>query len=249
MHLPIITAHSGCEGTARDSRESLERAIALGADAAEVDVRRALDGTLYISHDRQETAEGKLTLEAVFRTRRQTPLRLNCDIKEPFAVSGVLDLALRFDFGPDRLILTGSVSPELLALERAVTAGAGIWLNIEEALKFPCVARLFAAGEEDRFPALMADAKPFVLGMLAEAETVRSLCRLLKTLGAAGVNLPCAVLTEELRMALREAEIPISVWTVNDPAALDRCLALEVGNITTLAVSTALERRRRYVER
>ena len=66
---PMITAHSGCEGTARDSMESVELALALGADAIEMDIRRAPDGLLYISHDRQTGSEieSKHTLEAVFR--------------------------------------------------------------------------------------------------------------------------------------------------------------------------------------
>ena len=64
---PMITAHSGCEGTARDSMESVELALALGADAIEMDIRRAPDGLLYISHDRQTGSEieSKHTLEAL----------------------------------------------------------------------------------------------------------------------------------------------------------------------------------------
>ena len=89
---PMITAHSGCEGTARDSMESVELALALGADAVEMDIRRAPDGLLYSSHDRQTGSEiaKKHPLEAVFRRIADTPMKVNSDIKEPFAIPGVL---------------------------------------------------------------------------------------------------------------------------------------------------------------
>ena len=41
MRIPMITAHSGCEGTARDSLDSVECAIRLGADVVEMDIRKA----------------------------------------------------------------------------------------------------------------------------------------------------------------------------------------------------------------
>ena len=89
---PMITAHSGCEGTARDSMESVELALALGADAIEMDIRRAPDGLLYISHDRQTGSEiaKKHTLEAVFRRIADTPMKFNCDIKSLLPSPGCL---------------------------------------------------------------------------------------------------------------------------------------------------------------
>lgn len=247
MDIPIITGHSGCEQTPRDSMESIERAIACGADAVEMDVRRAPDGTLYISHDRQ-TQEGtakKPTLEDVFRRLRDTRLMLNCDIKEPFALCGALDLAAGFGFGPERLIVTGYVSPEQLALEPAIAERAGVFLNVEEVLKFIAMGALCAGKGEASFPQLMRDAKPFVLEMLRDGDfALPSLIRLTHALGARGLNLPHAELTSPLFEALDAEGILCSVWTVNEPAELERCLRLGVYNITTLCVRAAVERRR-----
>ena len=48
---PLITAHSGCEGTGIDTMESVEKALLFGADAVEIDVRMDPFGDLRISHD------------------------------------------------------------------------------------------------------------------------------------------------------------------------------------------------------
>ena len=242
--MPMITGHSGCEGTPRDSMESLERAIQYGADAVEMDVRRAADGTLYISHDRQYGAavREKATLEDVFRRLRNTDLKLNCDIKEPFALCETLDIAERFGFGPDRLILSGAVSPEQLAIEPTVVERASVFLNIEEALKFLYMGKLYAEQDEAHFPQLMADAKPFVLSMREDERCVAALIRMVKALSVRCINMPHQILTRELANMLHNADIGCSVWTVNEAADLDRCLELGVDNITTLAVRTAIER-------
>ena len=67
MPVPYITAHSGCENTPQDSMASVEKALLLGTDIVEMDVRKAPDGVLRISHDRLDQAgyADKLTLEAV----------------------------------------------------------------------------------------------------------------------------------------------------------------------------------------
>ena len=54
---PLITAHAGCEDTARDSVESVRAGIASGADIAEVDVRLSSFGTLVFSHDKKNDEE------------------------------------------------------------------------------------------------------------------------------------------------------------------------------------------------
>ena len=246
MKAPLITAHSGCEQTPRDSMESVERAIALGADAIEMDIRRAADGTLYVSHDRQMggAVREKATLETVFRRIQDTGLKINCDIKEAFALCGTLDMAERFGLGSDRLILSGSVSPELLAMEPSITERASVFLNIEEVLKFLYMGNLYAKQDEARFPLLMTDAKLFVLEMRKDERCVAAMIRLMKALHVHTLNMPHDILTMELAETLRAEDITCSVWTVNEVADLDRCLQLGVDNITTLAVRTAMERRK-----
>ena len=58
---PIITAHSGCEGTPDNSLEHIRTAIASGAECLEIDVHEH-NGTLYLTHDAQGNYEGCPTL-------------------------------------------------------------------------------------------------------------------------------------------------------------------------------------------
>lgn len=248
MIVPLITAHSGCEQTPQDSMDSIERAIELGADVVEMDIRRAADGTVYISHDRQYGAavREKFTLEDVFRRIQDTGLKINCDIKESFVLCDTLDIAERFHFGPDRLILSGSVSPEQLAMEPGITERANVFLNIEEVLKFLYMGRMCAEQNEKSFPLLMTNAKPFVMNMLQDEHWIASMLRLMKALNVHAINMPHAALTAPLAEVFREEGIRTSVWTVNEAADIDRCLALNVDNITTRAVRTALDRRQAH---
>lgn len=243
---PWITAHSGCENTPQDSMDSVEYAIRSGADAVEMDIRRAPDGTLYISHDRREGEEigRKITLEAVFRRIAGTELKINCDIKEPFAIPGVLTLAKQYSLGKDRLILTGAVSPELLAMEPSVTENASVYLNVEEALKFIGMGRLWEGSGEVSFPDYANAPKPYVMDLLEEESAVMSMIRLMKALGVAGINLNHRLLTKELAELFRREGIPFSLWTPADVESITRCLKLEPANITTVTVELALKLRR-----
>jgi len=87
----LITAHSGCDGTPDNSLEFISHALRSGADALEVDVRAAQDGTLYLSHDRTDAACPKLS--QAFPMLRSRPMRINCDLKQPGLEEAVLALA------------------------------------------------------------------------------------------------------------------------------------------------------------
>lgn len=247
MKLPQITGHSGCEGTARDSLASIDCAEALGADAVEVDVRCGTSGIVRISHDRLTNlaAEEKPTLEDVFRRLETTGLRLNCDIKEPFAIPEVLRMAGCFGFDRTRLILSGSVSAELMVLEPEIGEKSSVYLNIEEALKFLRMRDLQECGQEARFEELISRAQSFIPNVLTEAEA-DSLLRMIAPLNIWGINLPHRILTPELAKNFHKKGIRLSAWTVNEPDDLERCIALGVDNITTLAVKTAITHRQAY---
>ena len=240
---PWITAHSGCEGTLRDSMESVEIALALGADAIEMDIRRAPDGLLYISHDRHaggETAQ-KHTLEEVFCRIADTDLKFNCDIKEPFAIPGVVKMAKRYGLGPDRLILTGAVLPALLEEESWVTKESSVWLNVDLALKYLYMQRLFAEADTLQAPPQLH--KEQEAQLLQQPQVLQNVVELAACLGARGINLRHAYATQALVEKLHEKGLLCSVWTLKEAQAIDRVLRLQVDNVTTTTVSLARERR------
>ena len=99
----MITAHSGCEGTEIDSLESVEKAIELGADVVEVDVRVGRWGTPRISHNELTILNNnqKIALADVLKKVVDTSLKVNFDIKEPEAVIKVFEVAKRFNMPPE----------------------------------------------------------------------------------------------------------------------------------------------------
>ena len=54
------------------------------------------------------------------------------------------------------------------------------------------------------------------------------------------VNMPKIMLNTPIAAALRDAGIPLSVWTVNEPELIRVCLTEDVSNITTRYIRRAL---------
>jgi glycerophosphoryl diester phosphodiesterase len=217
--------------------ESVEIALALGADAIEMDIRRAPDDLLYISHDRRTGSEigEKHTLETVFRRIVDTPMKFNCDIKEPCAIAGVVRMAKQFGFGPDRLILTGAVLPALLEEEPWITQECSVWLNVDLALKYLYMEQLL--GSE----CILSKEREGEL--LRQESCVMAVVDLAKRLGVKGINLRHAHAHQTLVERLHENGLLCSVWTLKETTAIDRVLQLQVDNVTTTTVALTLERK------
>ncbi len=251
MNAPWITAHSGCEQLPQDSLESVECALELKADVVEMDIRRARDGRMYISHNACTGAEAeqKVSLEQVFEKISGTCLRINCDVKEAFAVCGTLDMASRWNIPREQLIMTGSVSAETLAMEPTVTERAQVYLNLEEALKYFRIPDLFRGEIENQFSSLMQTGLPFVRTMLQNDRNLEYLIGLAKHLRVSGINMPHETVTESIMKRFHEEKILCSVWTVNDEQDMDRCLDLNVRNITTRNVRLAMKHRDLWIQK
>lgn len=245
MPVPYITAHSVCENTPQDSMASVEKALLLGADIVEMDVRKAPDGVLRISHDRLDQAgyADKLTLEAVISRILDTPLSLNCDLKEPSTLYDVLAMAERLGFARERLILSGCTSPEQLARDDSLVRRARVFLNIEEVLKILYLSERLP-GYDTRFSELMTSPWRFLGSCLLTDERLDQIVLFAKTLGVEGINLPIRCLTDQLVETFRKSGTETSVWTVNDEEGLERCIRAGARNITTRTPGLALEKRR-----
>lgn len=245
MPVPYITAHSGCENTPQDSMASVEKALLLGVDIAEMDVRKAPNGVLRVSHNQLDQAGygEKLTLEAVFSRIKDTSLSLNCDLKEPSTLYDVLTMAAQFGFARERLILSGCTSPEQLARDDSLVRRARIYLNIEEVLKFLYLSERLP-GYDFRFSELMTSPWSFLESYLLTDARLDKIVLFAQTLGVEGINLPIRCLTDQLVEKFQKAGTEISVWTVNDEQDIERCIRAGAQNITTLTPGLALEKRR-----
>ncbi|HEX4818475.1 MAG TPA: glycerophosphodiester phosphodiesterase family protein [Nonomuraea sp.] len=230
---PLAFAHRGgaAEG-AENTVAAFERAIALGYTYLETDAHATSDGVLVAFHDhtldRVTDRRGRvseLPYKAVRRARiggvHEIPLledllgswpeaRFNIDVKEAAAIAPLAE-AIRHTNAYDRVCLT-SFSDERLALARA------------------------AMGRE-----VCSALGPRGVAALRAAATTSGYGRLLARLTRAQV--PCAqvpigfrglrVTTPPLIHTAHALGMQVHVWTINDPARMERLLDLGVDGIMT----------------
>jgi glycerophosphoryl diester phosphodiesterase len=95
--LTRIVAHRGASHEAPENTlAAFAKAIEIGADMIEFDVRRASDGTLVISHDPVRGSASQLpTLEETLRLTRGR-IHLDVELKEPGCERDAIDLLLQY---------------------------------------------------------------------------------------------------------------------------------------------------------
>ncbi|GHV95979.1 hypothetical protein AGMMS50293_22990 [Spirochaetia bacterium] len=247
-----ITAHSGCDGTADDSLESIEAAIRYGADVAEVDIRRNRQGVLVLSHDEDTSREypGHFTLAEAFALIAQDGrIAVNCDIKETDTLPAILELAGSMGLGPERVILTGSTTPAMVENNPGLAKKAAPWIGIEDT-----VMELYRAGDACFKPyqnlidstgenpdRLLYALEPHIKALI---EPVIRRCL---GLGIKVINVPHREQIMAVIPLLKAQGMAASIWTVNDSASLERLFRLGVLNITTRNTPLAVESRARAI--
>ena len=255
---PMVTAHSGCEGTGIDTMDSIEKALEFGADAIEIDIRMDPFGDLRISHDPLSIEDyfRKNPLEDVFRMIKPTSLLINFDIKEQEALYKTLDAALDFGFPTERLIFTGCTDPDLLIGNAGITGKANFFLNLEKVLISVILNRKEEFGRDivqtltsQPYVILLDDKTEIpniflpeavelrhkietISGILSEKIFEDTVLTYRKT-GAAAANLPKFLLVTDIAKMLKSDDIALSVWTVDEPDLIQKCVETGVQNITT----------------
>jgi glycerophosphoryl diester phosphodiesterase len=109
-----IVAHRGASSEAPENTlAAFARAIELGADMIEFDVRRATDGKLAISHDPIRGPAPLPTLEDTLRLT-QGRIELDVELKEPDCEQDAINLLLRY-FPLRDFCITSFLAPSLRA--------------------------------------------------------------------------------------------------------------------------------------
>lgn len=98
--LPAIAAHRGwhADGAPENSIAALERAVAGGADAVEIDIRRTTNGTMVVRHDfhpGDSMLPGEATLDDWARRAGELGARVIAEFKEPGYEREALDAITR----------------------------------------------------------------------------------------------------------------------------------------------------------
>jgi glycerophosphoryl diester phosphodiesterase len=93
--LTLIVAHRGASLEAPENTlAAFEKAIEIGADMIEFDVRRAPTGVLVVSHDPVQDAKGLPTLEQTLRITKGR-IKLDVELKEPGCERDAIELLVR----------------------------------------------------------------------------------------------------------------------------------------------------------
>ena len=265
MNKTMITAHSGCEGTGIDTMDSIEKAMEIGADAIEIDVRLDPFGSLRISHD-PLSIDGYLKknlLEEVFQKISQTSMKINFDLKEAKALYKTVEAAEMLGFPKERMILTGAATPDDLLDDRALSGRAAFFLNVSHVLKYVYIHRreefteelfmmlmeeplMLIIDEDTPVPDMyLSDAKRIRQKLFAVPKTLREkikedTLRVFQKTQAEALNLPKILVDTKFVKMLNGAGVPLSFWTVNEPDLIRHCLDMKVYNITTRTPRSAI---------
>jgi glycerophosphoryl diester phosphodiesterase len=140
--LTQIVAHRGASFEAPENTlAAFERAIEVGADMIEFDVRRSLNGGLLISHD--PIREPGPQVPALEETLRVTAGRIQLDVelKEPGCERDAIELLLRY-FPLEHFCITSFLAPvlrEIRALNPRIRTGL-IFATWNESVRAMCLS-------------------------------------------------------------------------------------------------------------
>jgi len=228
---PLILGHRGAPADAPENTlRSFALALEQGADGVELDVQRAADGVPVVIHDP--------TLDRTTRAHGQVAAH-------PWSALERLTLA------------------HLPSLEQAAAwaAAAGAWLNVEikaERVEEATVRVLRAAGLlprtvissfDPRIVRRVGEVEPDVLRFLLTDSWDEEVLATVADCGAQGVCLRVDAAHHLALEVLRNEDLPVIVWTVDDPARIRELLAWGVAGIITNHPRLAAQVRREPVSR
>jgi glycerophosphoryl diester phosphodiesterase len=188
---PLVIAHRGaCWDEPENTLPAFERAIEVGADYVEFDVRAAPDGTLVCAHDRVRTQPPPQvptlddTLEALAGR-----IGLAVEIKEPAVTNRVVETLREHDADAERVLIVSSYARALDAARRQRT-DLRMVLHLGTRRPDPTAAtRFWGVGFENRTARPRVIALAQSLGLATTVYTVNEPRRMLElaTLGVTGI--------------------------------------------------------------
>lgn len=224
---PLVTAHSGCLGSAPNGRRHLELALEARADVIELDLRLSADREIVLVHDDAIAGPGGVSLP--ISTTGHGEL-----LEAARAAGGellTLGEALDFLAGREAMLNLDAKEGEAALAAAPILRRRGIldrvlFSGLEEA-----EARELRAGQPDVRCLLNADALLPASGY--GEEEVRRACAVLTESGCCGLNLDWRAARPGLMAYARLRCIPILLWTIDTEAELRLALELGPWSITT----------------
>ncbi|WP_052852132.1 glycerophosphodiester phosphodiesterase [Streptomyces avicenniae] len=210
----LAVAHRGDPYRARENTlASFRSAVAAGADAVELDVRRSADGVPVVVHD--------ATLERLWGHRRAVAELTAREIRE-LTGGGVPTL-------DDALAVTASVRTLIDLPERSAATAAAALAAVRRA---DASGRVYYSGDPSALRAVReADADAEI--SLTWHRTARPRGTLLAALRPRWLNYPFGLITPRVVAEDHARGLLVAAWTVDGPRAMRRLVALGADSVTT----------------
>jgi glycerophosphoryl diester phosphodiesterase len=229
MKWPLVTAHSGCMNTPPNSISSVLEGLRAGADIIEVDVRATNDGVVVLRHDEEvltpigfrriqdldfkELKDQEITrLEEILPLIRENNRMINLDVKEDSAIGPMIRTVEKYNMR-DYVIISGCEKERATYLKENYRPYQ-VLLNAS--------ISLFATSEGDY------------------DSFIKETCQDAISASCCGINIDYHFCREELLDYAGLRCLPVFVWTVDDPLAMETFLDMGVHSITTNEVQTLM---------
>lgn len=238
-HFPLITAHTGCDGTPENSMLSAVTGLALGADIIEDDIRITRDGVPILSHNDfvllKNSTKGSIAsltlpelndnliepitvLEPVLEVVCKAGKLMNLDLKTDDCIGPVSELVERLGY-MDQVFLTGC--------------------EYERALRVSLYNK--------RLPWLL-NVDIGLFSAVNDRNAIIKSCEDARNAGCMGINIPYQLASADLLDRASHYELPVYVWTVNDEVQMKQFAQISLYSITTRRVKDLVRLRCEMLE-
>lgn len=237
MRRSLITAHSGCMNTPENSIQSVLEGLKAGAEIIEVDVRATKDQVVVLRHDEYVSTpfgnycvqdltyeelkkyvknEEIIRLEDILPYIQENDRMINLDIKEDSAIHPMIQEIENYKMR-DACLISGC--------EKERAAYLKIHYRPYQVL-------------------LNANTNAGIQSMKMNYESfIRETCQDAISASCCGINISYHICREELLDVARLRCLPVLVWTIDEPHAMEKFLNMGVHSITTHEVKTLMELR------
>ncbi|HYM16264.1 MAG TPA: glycerophosphodiester phosphodiesterase family protein [Dehalococcoidia bacterium] len=227
MRLPLVTSHAACKGhTPENTLAGIERALALGADAIEIDVHCTADGVPVLMHDDtvDRTTDGTGNIhEMQFEAVRALDAGARQFVPR-FQGERVPSLTEVLELTRGRALLQIEIKqPDIEEQVAAAVREAGAIASCETHSFWPKVVRRMREVEPRMAAALLTDGSRVV--------DWDDFYGFALSLNAQGVSVHHAAATPERVRQGQRRGLTYMVWTVDDEPAIDAMIRCGVDSI------------------
>lgn len=124
-----VTAHTGCEGTADNTLESITAGAEAGADIVEIDLHFLPDGTPVLNHDKPDGSDALPTFESALEMLCGLDVKMNIDVKSTDNMAAVYSLIKKH--GTESKVFFTGVEEKDVEAVKAGSPGIPYYLNVK----------------------------------------------------------------------------------------------------------------------